>query len=45
MNHSWEDTFEMPAENFLGIILYVKEKNRRQEEAIKKIKGGQTKHY
>lgn len=38
MNHSWEQTFEMPAETFLGILLYIKEKNRRQEEAIKKLK-------
>ena len=45
MNHPWETTFEMPAETFLGIILYVKEKNRRQEEAIKKIKGQTTKTY
>jgi hypothetical protein len=45
MNQPWEKTFEMPAETFLGIILYIKEKNRRREEAIKKIKGGQTKVY
>ena len=45
MNHSWEQTFEMPAETFLGLILYCKEKNRRQEEAIKKMKGGQVKTY
>lgn len=45
MNHPWETTFEMTAENFLGMILYLKEKNRRQEEAIKKIKGQTTKTY
>ena len=45
MNHPWETTFEMPAENFLGLILYIKEKNRRQEEQIRKIKGQTTKHY
>lgn len=42
MNQPWGTTFDMPAESFLGIILYIKEKNRRQEEAIKNIK---TKHY
>ena len=45
MHHSWEETFEMPAESFLGLILYIKEKNRRQEEAIRKMKGQITKTY
>lgn len=45
MNHSWEETFEMPAETFLGLILYIKEKNRRREEEINRIKGKQTKTY
>jgi hypothetical protein len=45
MNHSWEATFEMPAENFLGMILYCKAKNKRQEEEINKIRGKQTKTY
>jgi hypothetical protein len=45
MNQPWETTFAMPAETFLGIILYVKEKNRRQEEQIAKIKGKPTKTY
>lgn len=45
MNHSWEETFEMPAETFLGIILYIKAKNKKREEEINKIRGKQTKTY
>jgi len=45
MNHSWEQTFEMSAETFLGLILYIKAKNKKQEEEINKIRGKQTKTY
>jgi len=45
MRQPWGETFEMPAEDFLGLLLYIKEKHRRQEEAIKKIKGGNTRTY
>jgi hypothetical protein len=35
----------MPAETFLGIIQYIKAKNRKREEEIKRIKGGQSNIY